>query len=181
MTGARAVLLFSLAWAAFGIVSGWLGARLPLRWLRIDRGPLRLTPLEAGGSWYRRRLRIDRWKDALPEAGRLFGGESKAGLASRRSDALDRFVAETRRAEWVHWANMAFGVTFLAWTPLPVGLFMIVFGIVAHAPFVIVQRYNRARLLRLLRRRAARRPSPNRPSSPTRPLSTEALRGEGAA
>lgn len=154
MSGIGALLVFSAVWASFGIVSGGIGARLPLRWLRRDRGPLRLRRFETGGSWYRRRLGIDRWKDRLPEAGALFAGVSKATLPSRSPAALDRFATETRRAEWVHWANLLFGFTFLVWTPAEIGWFMVAFGIVVHAPFIAVQRYNRLRLGRLRGRRA---------------------------
>jgi glycosyl-4,4'-diaponeurosporenoate acyltransferase len=62
-------------------------------------------------------------------------------------------MAETRRAETVHWLNLSAGPLFLIWCRPLLGAFMIVFGVVAHLPFVMVQRYNRERLGRLLRRR----------------------------
>lgn len=144
-----AIAVLSLAWALFGLVSGLIGAQIPPGRLRRDLGPLRLRPFEAGGSWYCRRLRIQRWKDRLPEAGGLFGGVSKKSLASRRPEMLERFAVETRRAEWVHWANIAFGATFVLWTDVRIGAFMFLFGVVVHLPFIVVQRYNRARVMRI--------------------------------
>ncbi len=158
MRGFAAVLIYSGCWAGFGVASGWIASRVPPRHLQHDRGPLRLRAFEGDGSWYRRHLHIQRWKGRLPEAGTLFGGASKAALRSRSVDALDRFAIETRRAEWVHWANLVFGFTFLAWTPWPVALVMIVFGIVVHTPFIVVQRSNRARLGRLRGRRTETAP-----------------------
>ena len=53
-----------------------------------------------GADRYRRWLRINRWKDRLPEAGALFaGGVSKRQLPSYDVAGLELFVRETRRAE----------------------------------------------------------------------------------
>jgi glycosyl-4,4'-diaponeurosporenoate acyltransferase len=152
VTGLRAVVVFSALWAAFGVISGAVGALLPSRLLQHDRGVLRLRTFERGGAWYRRRLAIHRWKSRLPEAARWIGrAPAKASLVSTRTDDLARFAVETRRAELVHWANVAFGASFLLWTTRPVGLTMLAFGLAVHLPFVVVQRYNRARLARVLR------------------------------
>ena len=43
--------------------------------LARDGWGLRERRFEDGGRWYRRRLRIHRWKDRVPEAGALFGFE----------------------------------------------------------------------------------------------------------
>jgi glycosyl-4,4'-diaponeurosporenoate acyltransferase len=45
---------------------------------------------------------------------------------------------------------------FALWNP-PLGvLLMAVYGLTVNAPFILIQRYNRTRAQRLLRRRAAR-------------------------
>ena len=91
----------------------------------------------------------------LPEKGDLFrGGFSKRHLTNRSTPHLQRFVAETRRAEMVHWSNLAAGPLFLIWCPPLLGGVMVVFGVVAHLPFIAVQRYNRERLTTILARRA---------------------------
>ncbi|MEQ1787645.1 MAG: glycosyl-4,4'-diaponeurosporenoate acyltransferase, partial [Acidimicrobiales bacterium] len=67
---------------------------------------------------------------------------------------LDRFVAETRRAEYGHWLALACGPAFALWNP-PSGLvLMTAYGVLANAPFIAVQRYNRQRAQRILARRS---------------------------
>lgn len=114
---------------------------------------------EVRGRWYDRRLRVRVWKDRLPEAGALFaGGLAKDRLTSFELSHLERFAGETRRAEWVHWANIVFGTSFVFWTEPLVAVIMSIFGLVVHLPFVVIQRYNRARLAYVIeraRRRAA--------------------------
>lgn len=148
MSGAVAVIAYSLAWAGFGLVSGSLAHRVPLDRLDHDSWLTRLRPFEVRGRWYDRWFGVRRWKDRLPEAGGwLAGGWAKDRIRSFAIADLERLTAETRRAEWVHWSNVVFGATFLFWTAWPVGTLMLAFGSLVHLPFVMVQRYNRARLV----------------------------------
>jgi glycosyl-4,4'-diaponeurosporenoate acyltransferase len=108
---------------------------------------------ERGGrAW--ERLGIRRWKGRLPELGALFGGRSKRHLPGRDRQSLEQLAIETRRAEIVHWwAPLPLAVMPL-WNPAWVTAVMAAYAIAANGPCVIVQRYNRARIGRLLRDRA---------------------------
>jgi glycosyl-4,4'-diaponeurosporenoate acyltransferase len=91
----------------------------------------------------------------VPEAGAVFaGGFAKRDL--RRGD-LDRYLLETRRAEYTHWAILAAAPLFLLWNPPAVWLLMVAYAVVANVPCLLIQRYNRARLLRILGRRRSHR------------------------
>ena len=112
-------------------------------------------PVERGGRLYER-LRIRRWKDRLPEAGALFAG----GVSKRRLAAdLERFAAETRRAEYGHWLAMACAPVFALWNPLMGVVLMATYSVVVNAPFIAIQRYNRQRAQRVLTRRSAAAPA----------------------
>ena len=157
LTPLAAVLVSSAAWALFGVTSGYVAHRMPDARLDHDSWLTRPRRFEAGGRWYERRLHIARWKDRLPEWGALFpGGTSKRQLPGRTDADLERFAVETRRAETVHWANLAVGPLFLLWCPPVIGAAMVAFGVLAHAPFICIQRYNRARIERTLTRRRNR-------------------------
>jgi glycosyl-4,4'-diaponeurosporenoate acyltransferase len=148
-------LAISIAvWVGTSFAIGLWAARQPASRFPCTGWLLRLRPWEAGGRWYERWLRIKAWKDVLPEAGSWLGGESKRHLPTREQGGIARFVPELGRAETVHWASLCTGVLHLAWCPLWLGLCMVAFGL-GNLPFVAVQRYNRARIQRALRRRAA--------------------------
>jgi len=147
--------LDALAWLAIQSLSGYLAYRLPESVFRTERWWSRPRAFEDGGRLYRR-LGIDRWKGRLPEAGGLFaGGFSKRSMRSRDTAYLERFVAETRRAEAGH--LMAFGASplFALFNPLWIVPLHLLYGALSNLPFVAIQRYNRFRLLRLLERRRA--------------------------
>ena len=150
------VALYALAWSAFHLGAGYVAYRLSARTLA------RLPVVSASYAWERggrlyEPLGIRAWKDRLPEAGDFFqGGISKRDLGGRDAAHLERFALETSRAEYGHWLTWALSVSFFAWTPWPIGVFMVVFGGLVNLPFIMVQRYNRARLRRLGRRSARR-------------------------
>lgn len=142
-----------VAWALIHTASGYLVHRLSLERLGRDGPLLRPRRWEGDGRTYQRVLHIRAWKDHLPEAGALFsGGVSKRELTGSLAGGLPRFVAETRRAERGHWMALWAGPLFALWNP-PSGLgLMVAYGVVVNAPFIAVQRYNRLRALRVLRR-----------------------------
>jgi glycosyl-4,4'-diaponeurosporenoate acyltransferase len=156
VTNGQVVVLDALAWAGWSAAVGYAAHRLPLCLLDHDGPVTRLRRWERGGRVYER-LGIRRWKDRLPEFGAVFrGGTSKRSLPSRGPAVLARFTAETRRAEFVHWAIPLLTPVFALWNPAWLFGGMVAYAVLANAPCLVVQRYNRGRLERVL----ARRPAP---------------------
>jgi glycosyl-4,4'-diaponeurosporenoate acyltransferase len=150
------VLVDIVAWAMFHGLTGYAVHRLPLARLQRDTWLLHERRFERAGRLYER-LGIRAWKDRLPEAGALFaGGMSKRHIRGRDVVSLERFAAETRRAEYGHWAAMACGPLFVLWNPPIVAAVMVAYGIGVNLPFIAIQRYNRQRIGRLLARRTSR-------------------------
>lgn len=144
------VVLDIVVWGAWSALVGYVAHRRRADAFIGDGWLYRLRSFERGGALYER-AGIKRWKDRLPEAGALFtGGFSKRSVRTRDRVQLERFVAETRRAEWTHWTIMLVTPVFLVWNWWWVELAMIVYALAANLPCLVVQRYNRARLLRLL-------------------------------
>ena len=143
-------VLNAVAWGGWSAAAGYLAHRRPTSAFAKDRALYRLRGFERG-DLYERRLRIKRWKDRLPEAGALFtGGFSKRSVRTKDRATLERFVIETRRAEWAHWLIIGATPFFLIWNPWWVEPFMVLYALVANLPCLLVQRYNRGRLERLL-------------------------------
>ena len=143
-----------VAWGVFHAATGYAAHRLDDARLSRDGWLLRIRPFEAGGRWYRRWLRVPRWKDRLPEAGDLFrGGVSKQHLPSYGLAGLQVFARETRRAELAHWWALCCGPVFALWNPPLATALLVTYGVVANLPFIVIQRYNRARIEALLGRR----------------------------
>lgn len=158
MPKALTVVVDVVAQGLFHAGTGYAAHRVGDARLEREGFVLRERAFERGGRWYRRWLRIDRWKDRVPEAGALFaGGTSKRELPALDDAGLEKFVRETRRAELGHWWAMSCGPLFVLWNPpLPAGL-LVGYGVAVNLPFIAIQRYNRARTRAVLARRRARR------------------------
>lgn len=145
-----------IAWGVLHTATGYAAHRLDDIRLSRDGRLLRQRRFETG-QWYRRRLRINRWKDRLPDAGDLFrGGISKRHLPAYDAAGLQLFVRETRRAELAHWWAMLCGPLFVLWNPPLAAVLLVGYGVVANLPFILIQRYNRFRTQALVERRSAR-------------------------
>ena len=148
------VVANAVFWPCWTVGVGYLSARTPDRAFDHDTVVTRLRPVECDGRWYREQWRIDRWKDRLPERGAVFGGFAKRSVGAGAPELVEQFVVETRRAETAHWAMAAGAAVTGLWNPwwaLPVNVAV---GAALNLPCVAVQRYNRARLTRLIARRS---------------------------
>lgn len=146
------VALDVVVWLAAGVVVGRHQARRPLEAL-TKPGPLtRLTKWELAGSPFRRWVKVDLWKDRLPDAGTWFGGLSKKRLPPSGEGGWQRFAAESLRAERTHWAMFAVLPLLAQWNPPALFFANVVFAVLANVPCMIIARHNRARVVRLTQR-----------------------------
>jgi glycosyl-4,4'-diaponeurosporenoate acyltransferase len=147
VSAARTMGANAVIWLAICVAAGWAGGRLPRRWIASDTTLTRIREFERRGRIYQR-LRVRRWKHRLPESNSLgpVSRPTKRTLTGR--SAVPTYVAETRRAEYVHWAIMAAGPIFFVWSPTWVARTMTLFGIAFNLPFIAVQRFNRSRVVR---------------------------------
>lgn len=149
-----AIVLSSLTWV---VVSFSVGYRA-VQWSpdRIEEtGPVTtMRAWEAGGAFWQRYLAVRRWKDLVPDAGGFFaGGRPKRSVGSRSTERLEAFRRETVRAERVHWLILASTPMHLVWCRPTLAACMVVFGLALNVPFIVIQRFNRGRIDRVLARR----------------------------
>lgn len=135
-------------WLLASLLVGLLANRVPQRWLQAGPAPRWLPPMAAAAG-------IRRWKRWIPDAGpALPGGIAKASLVGRDPAALQRLLIETRRAELVHWALWSAGLLTVLWLPAAGVLVNLLFATAFNLPCLLLQRFNRRRVQRLLARAA---------------------------
>lgn len=134
-------------WLVCGVCVGWWYAQRDWRVLRDVGALTRLRRWESRRR-YEHWFGVRRWKDRLPEAGTWFGGVSKRHLPSVQEGGRARFVAESLRAERVHFALIAVIPLTMAWSRGWWVVINVAFGLVVNMPCIIVARYNRIRLTR---------------------------------
>jgi glycosyl-4,4'-diaponeurosporenoate acyltransferase len=140
----------ALTWAVWGVATGYAVHRLPLAAVDHDTWMTRIRPWERRAT---RGLRVRRWQRHLPAAGSIFGGMGTRRIGGRGFGMLERYAAETRRAELVHWLGFVPLIFFVAWNPLWLWWVMAVYAVAVNVPCLLSLRYNRARIGRVLDRR----------------------------
>lgn len=143
-------LSFALISIFLGALSFFLGEKLPRRWFRADAFPFRCYAWEQNGAIYEK-ISVRRWKSFFPDMSRIVRSTYTKKLGSMRDTAhVRRLIEETCSAEAVHWALVLLSVLF----PLLMGpsgwIAMALYNVVGNLPPIIIQRYNRPRVMLLL-------------------------------
>lgn len=113
--------------------------------------PFRAYTFEQDGKFYTR-LGVAQWSRFLPDISRRAKGYMPQKILSRDIEKLDTFIQETCVAELVHMLLCVTGLLCIPLWPAGGGWVYLVYLFLGNLPYVIIQRHNRPRLLRLLRR-----------------------------
>ena len=137
--------------AVIGGLSFLLGRIVPAGWFQESRFPYRSMDWEQGGAFYNRVFRIRKWQSRVPDMSRILPGMMPAKkISANVSDKLPRMITETCIAEWIHVLLCVFSFPFLwLWPGWGGLLFMILYILLGNLPFILIQRYNRPRLIAL--------------------------------
>ena len=102
------------------------------------------------------KIGIRKWKDRIPEAGQLFANFSKTEIADMTNNVyVHKFMSETIYAEIMHWLSALFSflIVFIDLRlALTVGLPLVIGNVILNLMPVLVQRYNRPKLMVLYKR-----------------------------
>ncbi len=135
---------------AISVAVGAWAPRWPVTWLRSDPLMLRRLPWES--PEYFRRLRVSRWASRLPELGDIFGGQRKDALPGGTPEALQAYLVEVRRAEWVHWGSILGSLVLFTFNPWWLAAAFVLVVTLGNALFLLILRNNRFRIVRILDR-----------------------------
>lgn len=102
------------------------------------------------------RIGIRKWKDRIPEAGQMFANFSKTEVADMtNNEYVQKFMSETIYAEIMHWLSAIFSFLIIfidLRLALTVGLPLVIGNMILNILPVMVQRYNRPKLMVLYQR-----------------------------
>ena len=136
-----------------GALAHIVGEALPRRWFVPDRFPYACAAWEREGRVYEK-LGIQHWKTLVPDMSRLFHRMTPKRFVQRPdAQSLLLLLQETCVAELVHWLLILFSPLIFLCVDGELGiLIFLVYVFWGNLPFILIQRYNRPKLLRLYRR-----------------------------
>lgn len=144
--------------AAIGLGSFLLGRVLPPSWFHEDRFPYRVMDWEQDGNRYNTLFHIRKWQAKVPDMSKIVPFLMPAKQVTRNfQEELPRMIQETCIAEWTHGLLCLLSLPCLwLWPGMGGVLFTAVYILIGNIPFILIQRYNRPRLVSLRKKLAAR-------------------------
>jgi glycosyl-4,4'-diaponeurosporenoate acyltransferase len=99
-------------------------------------------------------FKVKRWKDHMPEiADFIKSAFTKKSIKEFDNAYIEKFLLESCRAEFAHWCIIFSSVIFLFYEGTSVFIYMFLIAILIDLPFIIIQRYNRPRIIRIMNRK----------------------------
>jgi len=142
--------------AVTGVVSFIVGRILPKTWFHCDRFPYKSYRWENGGHIYEK-VRIRLWHRKLPDMSRILPKlMPPKKFAFNEIHRLPEMIRETCVAELIHSLLCIAGLHCISIWQGCGGTIVAILNIIGNFPFILIQRYNRPRLIHL-RDQAAKR------------------------
>lgn len=138
---------------AISIVAFPIGRVLPKRWFRYDAFPFRAFSWENGGRCYHA-LGIRDWMHKLPDMSRLVHSMRQKELPENYTgEDIKWLLDETCIAEAVHFLLCVAGMHCMElWQGIGGVIFWVLYVTIFNLPYMVIQRYNRPKLVRLYER-----------------------------
>lgn len=153
------VVVDIVAWALFHTIISLSMAAVPSSKFNRDHSLYRIRGWEKSLQPWERFFLVKKWKHLIPDGTKIIQiGFEKKRLISMDSEYLKRFIIESKRAELTHWLSIIPAIFFFLWNPLWAGGVMVAYAVLFNGPIIIVQRYNRYRLEKIVARKRKNTP-----------------------
>jgi len=144
------IISYIILWPMIQILIAMLGNRIDDKHFNPDNLWLKTRKWEENGLFYKRLLKVHKWKKYLPDGARTHKtGFRKKNLNNHDPEYLKAFISETGRAEIFHWLQILPFWIFGLWGPFFVIWIMLAYALIVNMPCIIAQRYNRPRLMKV--------------------------------
>ncbi|MDN6625769.1 MAG: glycosyl-4,4'-diaponeurosporenoate acyltransferase [Pisciglobus halotolerans] len=151
------VVLDLFAWFFFHLSISWAMLKVPDSFFSQRLHWFQSKGWENEGNLWQQLFRVKAWKRFVPDGTMLLKkGFDKTSLEKSDLKYLNKVVIEMRRAELTHWISILPAGLFFLWNPLWASWFMVLYALGFNLPLIILQRYNRPRIERVLKRTAVR-------------------------
>ncbi len=139
--------------SATAVIYFLLGRILPKRWFCPDKFPYKSYKFEKNGNIYNK-MKIRRWQHRVPDMSRWFPRLMPSkNMSAVNEETILLMLRETCIAEFIHKLHLIGGLLCLYMYPAFGGVLIVcINAFLLNLPFIIIQRYNRPRLMRVYKK-----------------------------
>ncbi len=138
----------------FTIIAGLcillIGQLIPREYVKFNRFPYKGAIWENNGKIYEEKFSVSKWKGKVLDMSKFYKKMYPKKITKRPDlQSVKRLIAETCVAESSHFFLILISPYLLFKIGGLLGLFYMLLYISGNVPFIIIQRYNRPRLIKL--------------------------------
>ncbi|MHB1485217.1 MAG: glycosyl-4,4'-diaponeurosporenoate acyltransferase CrtO family protein [Saccharofermentanales bacterium] len=148
------LVLCIILWPILQFSAAYICLKIPDKFYSPDSFLYRERKWERSGMIYNSIFKVRKWKKILPDGSNAMNTKAirKKNLKDFSKPGLQIFLIESCRAELTHvLAILPFWI-FGFFAPPVIILYMLIYALIFNLPFIIIQRYNRPRIQRLLKK-----------------------------
>jgi glycosyl-4,4'-diaponeurosporenoate acyltransferase len=150
------ILISFVLWPTLQFMGSFIANRLPMSFFSGNNRIFKARKWEMDGRFYQKYFNIKAWKEYIPDSSFLYKNiYAKKRLSDFSNDNLNLFLIESRRAELVHLLGIFPFWIWITFSRLEVMLWMLLYALVVNIPCIMLQRYNRPRIVNYINRREA--------------------------
>lgn len=144
------LLSYIIYWPVIQLLIAIIGNHVNDKHFHPDSFWLKTRTWEKGGEIYNHVFKIRKWKHLLPDGARAHKkGFQKKHMNNFSSNYMEAFIAETGRAETIHWLQIFPFWIIGFWSPPYIVWIMLAYALIVNFPCILAQRYNRPRLRKI--------------------------------
>jgi len=144
-------ILDVLVWVIFHLGIGYFSLKFPENWQDPNLRFFRSYDWEDEGKLYQRLFNVRAWKYLIPDGSKTYKhAYSIKHLAGSEMSHLTRWMQESVRSELCHWFMILPAPLFFLWNSIKGGWWMVVYAFLNNLVPIILQRFNRPRMRRLI-------------------------------
>lgn len=129
----------------------YISLKLPDRFYNYKKWLYYSRKWEKGGEIYQKLFKVSHWKNRMPELSDFVKSVfPKKHIKVFSQDYLTNYLKESCKAELTHWGIILSSLLFTLWNDFVGSLLMIFFTSLINLPFIVIQRYNRPRIIHIL-------------------------------
>ncbi|MCJ7773344.1 MAG: hypothetical protein MUP22_09455 [Desulfobacterales bacterium] len=152
-----AIILCFILWPLFQTLPAYVCHKVNNKYFYPFMFFYRAHKWEKNGLIYKQLFKVNLWKRYLPESSSFIKGNyNKKSLVDFSETSLNKYLLESCRAEMIHWLAIIPFWIFGLFAPAKVISYMFIYAIAVNLPCIVVQRYNRPRIISLLQKNTKR-------------------------
>lgn len=134
------------------VILTFISTKLPERYYQYNRWIYKERDWEKGGEFYQDKFKVRAWKKKLPELADFIKSIfPKKFIKEFNGEFIIKYLMESCKAEFTHWCIIFSTVIFLIFDGITAFISMLFLAIILNIPFIIIQRYNRPRIISIMK------------------------------